>query len=408
MPDTGPGPAPGRTSLAELAKLFLKLGTISFGGPAAHNALMEDEVVRRRRWLTREQFLDYLGATNLIPGPNSTELAIHIGHARAGWPGFFVAGACFILPATLLVAAIAWAYVRFGSLPAATGLLYGVKPVVIAVVLQALWRLGRTALKTRGLVVLALAAVAAAALSVHELLVLAVAGLLAALGRALSRARPAHPGPPGDASLGCLLPTPAAPLVLQAKSGLAVATATTAAAASFGLWPLFAVFVKIGAVLFGSGYVLLAFLRADLVERLGWITERQLLDAVAVGQMTPGPLFTSATFLGYVLGGGAGAVVATVGIFLPAFVFVALSGPIIPRLRRSPVAGAVLDGVNVASLALMAVVTWQLGRAALIDPLTLGLAGVSAVLLLRFRVNSAWLVLGGAVIGSAALWLRAG
>lgn len=371
--------APSRTSLAELAGLFLKLGIIGFGGPAAHIAMMEDEVVRRRRWLTREEFLDYLGATNLIPGPNSTELAIHIGHARAGWPGFLVAGACFILPAALIVAAIAWVYLRFGTLPAVGGVLYGVKPVVITVVVQALWGLGRTALKSGALVALGAAAVIAAALGVHELLILFGAGLLMAIS----------PGP--------VAASPAALMFLEAAGSTSIM-----AAAAFGLWPLFWVFVKIGSVLFGSGYVLLAFLRADLVERLGWLTERQLLDAVAVGQITPGPLFTTATFIGYVLGGTYGALVATVGIFLPAFVFVAISGSLVPRLRRSPRAAAVLDGVNVASLALMAVVTWQLGHAALVDWLTVGLAMLSAILLARFRVNSAWIVLGGGLVGLVA------
>ena len=364
----------GRTPLVELALLFLRLGTTAFGGPAAHIAMMEDEVVRRRRWLSREAFLDYLGATNLIPGPNSTELAIHIGHARAGWPGLLVAGACFILPAALIVTAIAWSYVRFGMLPAAEGLLYGIKPVVIAVVVQALVGLGRTALKTPLLIALAVGATVATALGVNELLVLFLAGLLMV---ALRR-------PAASASALALLPT---------------APAALAAPTAFGLWPLFAVFLKIGSVLFGSGYVLLAFLRADLVERLGWLTERQLLDAVAVGQITPGPVFTTATFVGYLLAGPRGAGVATLGIFLPAFVFVALSGPLVPRLRRSPTAAAVLDGVNAASLALMAVVTWHLGRAALVDVPTVLLALASWVLLVRLRVNSAWLVLGAGALG---------
>jgi chromate transporter len=389
-------PAPPRSPLGELALLFLKLGTVAFGGPAAHVAMMEDEVVRRRRWLSREQFLDYLGATNLIPGPNSTELAIHIGHARAGWPGLLVAGACFILPAALIVGAIAWAYVRYGALPQAEGLLYGVKPVVIAVVVQALWGLGRSAVKSTALAVLAAAALAAAGGGVHELVVLVTTGAASALlhrGRA-SRAK-------GAASAGwCGAQSGAA-------AGVAAGVGAGAAAVPVGLWSLFGVFAKTGAVLFGSGYVLLAFLRADLVERLGWLTERQLLDAVAVGQVTPGPVFTTATFVGYVLAGPAGAAAATVGIFLPAFVFVALSGPLVPRLRRSPTAGAVLDGVNVASLALMALVTAQLGRAALVDPLTVALAAASALLLVRFRVNSAWLVLGGAALGVlAGTWGR--
>jgi chromate transporter len=357
--------------------------------------MMEDEVVRRRHWLTREEFLDYLGATNLIPGPNSTELAIHIGHARAGWPGLLVAGACFILPAALIVGVIAWAYVRFGTLPGISGVLYGIKPVVIAVVAQALWGLGRTALKSRPLVVLGMVAVLAAALGVHELIVLFGAGLIMAVVLLMAPA----------------LQTPAllltSPIRVSARSATVATGGAIAAAAPFGLWPLFWTFVKIGSVLFGSGYVLLAFLRADLVERLGWLTERQLLDAVVVGQVTPGPVFTTATFIGYLLGGTPGAVVATLGIFLPAFIFVALSGPLVPRLRRSPTAGAVLDGVNVASLALMAVVTWQLGRAALVDPITVTLAAISLVLLLRFRVNSAWLVLGGALVGVVGtFWTR--
>ena len=372
-----------RTTLTELAALFLRLGATSFGGPAAHIAMMEDEVVRRRGWLTRADFLDLLGATNLIPGPNSTELAIHIGHRRAGWPGLLVAGACFIVPAMLIVLALAWAYVRFGRLPEAAGLLYGVKPVVIAIVLQALLGLARAAVKSPTLGVAGAAAVAATAAGVHELVVLGAVGMaIALLGWAGERTSPGRSAP-------CVGPL-AAPI---AAAGAGVG------AAAFGLGPLFLFFLKVGSVLFCSGYVLLAFLRADLVTRWGWLTEGQLIDAVAVGQVTPGPLFTTATFIGYVLGGLRGGLVATLGIFLPAFVFVAASGPLVPRLRRSPVAGAFLDGVNVASLALMAVVTWQLGRSALVDLPTVTLALVSGVLLLRYRINSAWLVLAGAAVG---------
>lgn len=383
------GAASRSERLRELAAVFLKLGTIAFGGPAAHVAMMEQEIVVRRRWLSREAFLDFYGATNLIPGPNSTELAIHIGHARAGWPGLLVAGACFILPAALLVYGIAWLYVGYGRLPQVAGLLYGIKPVVIAIVLQALWRLARSAVKSPGLALLGGAALIAAAAGVHELLVLSLAGAIAA-------------GPPIARSLQSGAQAPGVVAVAAPVLPAAVATSAVAAVAGASAWGLFAVFLKIGAVLFGSGYVLLAFLRADLVQRLGWLTEHQLLDAVAVGQVTPGPVFTTATFVGYVVAGGPGAVAATVGIFLPAFVFVALSGPLVPRLRRSPTAGAVLDGVTVASLALMALVTAQLGRAAVIDGPTAALAAVSTVLLLRFRVNSAWLVLGGAVVGLLA------
>ncbi len=372
--------------LAELAALFLKLGLVGFGGPAAHLALMEDEVVRRRGWLSRERFLDLVGATNLIPGPNSTEMAIHIGHLRAGWPGLAVAGVSFILPAFLIVWGLAYAYVRFGTLPAAAGLLYGVRPVVIAVVLQALLGLGRAAAtRTRGVAAVGAAALVAAAAGVHELLVLFLAGAVMASARLARELRVRR------AALGVV---PLGPLV-----GLAAVPA--ASALPFGLVPLFFIFLKVGSVLFGSGYVLLAFLRADLVERWGWLRERQLLDAVAVGQVTPGPVFTTATFIGYLLGRSPGAILATVGIFLPAFVFVALSGPLVPRIRRSPIAGAFLDGVNAASIALMALVTAQLGRAALVDLPTLALALASAVLLSRFRVNSSWLVLGGALVGLA-------
>jgi chromate transporter len=387
------GEQPGRgqesaTSLGEIAQLFGKLGTIAFGGPAAHIAMMEDEVVRRRRWLTRDQFLDYLGATNLIPGPNSTELAIHIGHARRGWPGLLVAGIAFILPASVIVAAVAWGYVRYRSLPEVEGLLYGVKPVVMAVVAQALWSLGRTAVKSGVLAIMGVAATLSVAAGVHELIVLTVSGALTVFIHLAPRVRQIH----GAAIVpGAWLERAA---LTAAGSGAAIASV-----AAVSLWPLFLVFAKAGAVLFGSGYVLLAFLRADLVERLGWLSEPQLLDAVAIGQVTPGPVFTTATFIGYVLAGPTGAMVATVGIFLPAFIFVALSGPLVPRLRRSPIAGVVLDGVNVASLALMAAVSWQLGRAALVDPVAVALALVSLIALVYFRINSAYLIAAGAAIG---------
>jgi chromate transporter len=364
-----------RRRLSELATLFLKLGTIGFGGPAAHLAMMEDEVVDRRGWLTRERFLDLLGATNLIPGPNSTEMAIHIGHARAGAAGLVVAGACFILPATLIVGLCAKAYVKFGALPQAQAILYGVKPVIIAIVLQALWRLGRTAGKTRFLVFVAVAAAAASLAGANELLVLLAAGFAVTAARAVSGSPPA----------GML--------------AMAAVPAVAAPAVSFSLGAMFLSFLKVGSVLFGSGYVLLAFLRADLVERHHWLTEAQLLDAVAVGQVTPGPVFTTATFIGYLLGATPGAAVATLGIFLPAFVFVAASGPLVPKLRSSPLAGALLDGVNAGSLGLMAAVTWQLQRTAIFDLATAMLAVASAGLLLGTRARSTWLVTGGAVAG---------
>ena len=385
-----------RPPLLELARLFLKLGTVAFGGPAAHIGMMEEEVVRRRGWLTHAEFLDMLGATNLIPGPNSTELALHIGSTRAGWRGMIVAGFCFIVPATLIVGGLAWAYTRFGTLPAASGVLRGVQPVVIAIVAQALLNLARTALRSTGLAALAVAATAAAAAGVNELAILAAAGAGYALFRqAVSLRRRGGAG----GLAGALAAAPHLPRWLSRAGATSLLVAGTVAAVPFSLWRLFGVFAKIGSVLFGSGYVLLAFLRADFVQRLGWLNERQLLDAVAVGQITPGPVFTTATFIGYLLGGVSGAAVATTAIFLPAFVFVALSAVLLPRLRRSSIAAAVLDGVNVASLALMAVVTWQLGNAALVGWLSLAICSISVILLLRFRVPSTWLVLGGAAIG---------
>jgi chromate transporter len=375
-----------QTPLRELALLFLKLGATAMGGPAVHIAMMEEEVVTRRHWLTRKEFLDFLGAANLIPGPSSTEMAIHIGRVRAGWRGLLVAGVSFILPAALMVTVLAWAYVRYRSLPQITALLYGVKPVVIVVIAMGAYRLVRSAVKSVGLAVLGVAALVAAALGLDPLLILFGAGLLAAVAQLRSRFRDPK----------------------QLSTGLAAGGVGAAAVAGIPFSParLFLVTLKIGATLFGGGYVLVAFLRADFVARLKWLTEQQLLDAVAVGQVTPGPLFTTATFIGYVLAGLPGAILATVGIFLPAFVLVAVSGPLVPRLRHSTIAGAALDGINVAALVLMVVVSAQLGRTAIIDWPTLGIAVVSALLLFRHRVNSAWLVLAGATVGELMLLLR--
>ncbi len=341
---------------------------------------MEDELVRRRRWLSRDTFLDLLGASNLIPGPSSSELAIHIGYLLSGWLGLLVAGTCFILPAAIIVTALAWLYLHFGKLSAAAAVLYGVKPVVIAIVLQALWGLGRTAVKTRFLALIGVLAVAVAFLGLHPFLLLLFAGAVACT----SEMRGAR------LSVSTLYFSPA-PLA---------AAATTAT--SFSVGSLFLVFLKLGAIVFGSGYVLLSFLRADLVVHRGWITDSQLIDAVAVGQLTPGPVFTTATFIGYLLGGLRGSAIATIGIFAPAFVLVAVSGPLVPRIRRSKIAGAFLDGVNVGSLALMAEVSWQLGRTSLVDIVTVGLGIISAVCLLKWRLNSAWLILAGAVVGLLA------
>lgn len=368
-----------RTSLTEIALLFLKLGATAFGGPAAHVALMQDEVVRRRAWLSDEDFLDLFGATNLIPGPNSTELAIHIGYRRRGVPGLVVAGASFIVPAMLATGCLAYAYVRYGARPEATAILYGVKPVIVAIIVQALTSLLPKAASGAALRVLGVLALVAAALGVGELTTIFLAGTIALL---------ATRRPDG----GDHVPSKA---VALAATSLAGATAF----AELSLRSIFFVFLKIGSVLFGSGYVLLAFLRSELVVERGWLSESQLLDAIAAGQITPGPVFSSATFVGYVLAGPSGALVATAGIFLPAFVFVALSAPIVPKLRASRRLAAFLDGVNVASLALMAYVTFDLARSTLIDATTIVLAISAAIGLIRFRLNSTWLIVAGALAG---------
>ncbi|GAA4367631.1 chromate efflux transporter [Hymenobacter saemangeumensis] len=382
------------TSFGELAGLFLRLGATAFGGPAAHVALLEEEVVRRRGWLTQERFLDLLSAANLIPGPNSTELAIHIGYERRGWAGLLVAGVCFILPAMLLVMGFAWAYVRYGTLPALAGVLYGVKPVIVAVVAQALWSLGKSALRTWPLRAAAAVVLLLSLLGVHELLLLFAAGVATGAWRWPALERKAVPP-----ALGLLLGAVAALALLPALLGLGPGGPPNGAPPPLGLLPLGLSFLKIGSVLYGSGYVLLAFLDAELVQRFHWLSQGQLLDAVVVGQVTPGPVFTTATFVGYVLQGWRGALVATVGIFLPAFLFVGISIKLVAQLRQSPLAGAFLDGLNAASWALMAAVSLMLARTALLDGPTGALAAVSAWLLLRYRVNSAWLVLGGAALG---------
>lgn len=374
-------------NVREVAAVFLRLGTIAFGGPAAHIAMMREEVVRRRGWVDDQRFVDLMGATNLIPGPNSTELAIHLGHDRGRWRGLVVAGVCFILPAALMVTALAWVYVEHGETPAVEGVLYGILPVVIAIVAWALVGLLPTVVKNRWLGLLAAAALAAYLLGAHELAVLAAGALLAAGARVL---RSQRRRPDGPQLLGV-------PLV----AGLPVFGDPTGGQ----LAQLFLTMLKIGAVLYGSGYVLLAFLQGDFVDRLDWITEQQLLDAVAVGQVTPGPVFTTATFVGYVVAGPLGALLATVAIFLPSFVFVGLLTRITDTLRSRDWTAALLDGLNATSLALMAGVSLQLGDAALVDPLTVAIAVATLVLLWRTRLNSAWYIAAGAAIGVAHAFL---
>ena len=387
---------PPAAPLRELAALFLRLGITAFGGPAAHIAMMRAEVVERLKWLSDREFLDLLAATNLIPGPNSTEMAIHLGYRRAGIPGLLVAGACFILPAALIVGGIAWGYARYGETPAVGWLMYGIGPVVIAIVVQALVKLGQAALDRWAHGLIAGVALAAALGGVNELLLLAAgagAGLLLTLG----------PGQGAAAGVWLALPTILS-RALTGTTALAAAALAAAETAPFTLTRLGLFFLKGGSILFGSGYVLLAFLRADLVERWSWLTDQQLIDAITVGQMTPGPVFTTATFIGYLLGGWGGAVLATAAIFAPGFVLVAVTQPLIPRMRASRLLGGCLDGVIAASLGLMASVTWLLGRAALVDLHTVIIAAGAAAVLLVWRPNATWLILGGAAAG----WILSG
>jgi chromate transporter len=365
--------------LIELTSVFLRLGTIAFGGPAAHIAMMDNEVVNRRQWMSRERLLDLLGITNLIPGPNSTELAIHIGYERAGWRGLLVAGSCFILPAMLIVWALAAIYDRYQTVPQVEWLLYGIKPVIIAVVIQAVWNLGKKAAKDWPTIMAGMVAIAAYLAGLNEILVLIGLGIAVMLVK--NRL--------GQITRALLLPS------LFAQAG-------TTTAVSVSWLSVFLFFLKIGSVLYGSGYVLLAFLQRDLVERNQWLTSQQLLDAVAIGQVTPGPVFTTATFIGYLLAGNAGALAGTIGIFLPAFVLVWVVNPWVPKLRQSAWASGFLDGVNAASLGLMAGVTYTLGRTALVDSLTVIVAILAAIAVFRFQLNSAWLVLAGGAIGLAS------
>lgn len=391
--------------LAEVAGLFLKLGLTSFGGPAAHTALMREEVVVRRKWIEDEEFLDLMGATNLIPGPNSTELAIHLGHRRAGLPGLIVGGVLFILPAMLIVMGLAWVYVEFGEIvvrgiPLETLVLYGIQPVIVGIILQAITGLAGKAVKDSWTGIVGTAAVIlfyalpliAPRLGNAALMIMLGGGLLVMLVRNLRRAAPA-----GAAAL-------AIPLI-----GVSIPASV---ATPFSLWLLFLTFLKIGSVLYGSGLTLLAFVEDEFVRNLGWLTTDQMIDAIAIGQFTPGPVFTTATFIGYLLGGFPGALLATLGIFLPSFIFVGISIPLLPKLRGSKWVAGFLDGVNVAALGLMAAVLIQLAAEAFTHPLNGGadfvamcLGAAAAIGLFRFRLNTTWLILGGGLIGAAALLL---
>ena len=383
---------PERGSLREVIRLFLKLGTIAFGGPAAHIALMHEEVVGRRRWVSEQQFLDLVGATNLIPGPSSTELAIYLGFRRAGWRGLVAAGVCFIAPAFAIVLGLAVLDDRYGTTPVATDLLYGVTPVVVAIIAHALVLLGRTAVRGVGLAIIGLAALGGYLAGVHPLLLL---GLGALVWLAVAAGR----------RLASRFGSTASILVTPALAGPWLLSASTAAAGSISLATVFWTFLKLGSVVFGSGYVLLAFLHDDLVEGLQVITDQQLVDAVTIGQITPGPVFTTATFIGYLIAGASGAVVATVGMFLPSFVFVPLIDRLLAAIRRWAWVRTALDGVNVVAVALMAGVSVQLARTALVDPLTVALAVTTLGVLLRWRPNPTWLIAAGAAVGLLRGWL---
>ncbi len=364
-----------KNRLAEVAKLFAKLGAISFGGPAAHIAMMEKEVVKKRKWMTQEHFLDLIGATNLIPGPNSTEMAIHCGYIRAGKLGLWIAGICFIFPAVAITLIFAWFYKQYGSLPAVEPFLYGIKPAVIAIILDAVFHFGKKALKNWQLGCIGLFVIAAVLIGANVILIILIAGLTGILwfGK-LSN------------SVKSIFPL----ILFQVQSTLA----------SFSTTSLFLVFLKIGSVLFGSGYVLFGYLDSELVRNLGWITRQQLMDAVAVGQFTPGPVLSSAAFIGFQIDGIMGAVAATVGIFLPSFIFILILNPLIPKLRKSKIASAFLDSVNIASVAIMLAVTIQMGFTVLIDwkVWLIALLGIVSLLSLK-NINSVWVIAGGVIIG---------
>ncbi|MDO8491714.1 MAG: chromate efflux transporter [Dehalococcoidia bacterium] len=373
-----------RAHLQEVALLFLRIGATAFGGPAAYIAIMQRETVRRRHWLDDQGFLDIVGATNLIPGPNATEIALYLGLVRAGWLGYIVSGLLFIAPGMVATVIIAWAYVTYGSLPQVGWVLYGVKPVVIAIVVQALWDLGRKGVKDAVTAAVGAGVIAFYFVGFNEIALLfagAAAVLVIHFGRRLFKG--GFSALSLSPLLGVTLPYASATLV------------------PFSQTTLFLSFLKIGAVLYGSGYVLFAFFNSEFVVRLGWLSQQQLLDAIAVGQITPGPVATSATFVGYLMGGWPSALLATAAFFIPSFFFVALISRFVPLLRKKWWSGAFLDGVNVAALGLMVGVTWQLGRAGVVDWFTVALTVVALALVFRFKVNSAWLILGGGILGVA-------
>ena len=361
-------------SLSSIARLFFRLGLIGFGGPAVHVAMMQEEVVKKRSWMTEEHFLDLVGATNLIPGPNSTEMTMHIGHEKAGWKGLVVAGACFIIPAVIITGIFAWLYQEYGQLPSVQPFLYGIKPAIIAVVVSLMINLARKALKSWMLGLIGIMAAIAVLMGMNEILVLFAGGLLGMLFHLIRKG-----------TINAFFP-----IVLLQISDIH---------ARYTDLKLFLSFLKIGSILYGSGYVLFAFLDAELVEK-GLLTKQQLVDAIAVGQFTPGPVFSSATFIGWQVGGPGGAIAATIGIFLPSFLFVALLNPIIPRLRKSALMSAFLDAVNIVSIAIILSVIIEIGQVSLMDWRTVTIAMLSFLVTFYFKkLNTAYIIMGGAIAG---------
>ena len=369
-----------KASVKEVALVFFKLGLIAFGGPAAHIAMMEEEVVNKRKWITRQHFLDLVGATNLIPGPNSTEMAIHCGHERAGIAGLVVAGVSFIFPAVVLTGFLAHLYVEYGSVPEVTPFLLGIKPAVIAIILSAIYKLGKTALKNIQLAILGLIVIVASLVGVNEIIAILGAGIMGMLWFSIERSFK--------------------PEGLHSLFLVSLFSTTPVLANQISTVKLFGVFLKVGAVLFGSGYVLVAYLDGELIEKLGWLTRQQLLDAIAIGQFTPGPVLSTATFIGYQIQGLWGALAATTGIFLPSFLFVLLLNPMVPKLRSSPLAAGFLDSVNIAAVGIMTAVTFALGKSVLVDWRSWVILVVSVGITFGVKkANALWIVLGGGILG---------
>jgi len=370
----------------EIAQVFFKLGVIGFGGPAAHIAMMEEEVVTRREWITRSRFLDLIGATNLIPGPNSTEMAIHLGYIYGGVFGLILAGVCFLIPAVVITGIFAWVYVTFGDLPQIAPLFYGIKPAVLAVILGALWKLGNKAIKSYQLLLIGFGVAVLLFFGINEVIALLIGGFVGMLLLRKVLPKETAEGLIATLSFGTILK----------------AVAATTAKTVPPLWKLGLFFLKVGSILFGSGYVLIAFIEGELVNQNAWLTQQQLLDAIAIGQFTPGPVLSTSTFIGYVIAGIPGAIVATLGIFFPSFIFVLILNPIIPRLRNSQWTSAFLDAVNVSAVGLMAVVTLQIAYSLFLQPLdyiAILIFIIGAIALFRFQLSPLWLVLGGAILG---------